>query len=95
MASAEIDIEKLDGAFNALAHPARRQILLVLKAHGGRMTAGEIARRFSCAWPTTSRHLSVLARAGLVAIDRRGRARIYRLNQRVIRRTVGAWVKSF
>lgn len=39
------------------------------------MTAGEIAERFSCTWPTTSRHLRVLESAGLVRVEKRGRAR--------------------
>lgn len=50
----------------ALAHPTRRQILTVLQARGGTMTSGEPAQRFDCTWPTTTRHLGVLADAGLV-----------------------------
>lgn len=45
------------------------------------MTAGEIADRFSCAWPTVSRHLRVLERSGLILHDKQGRSRIYRLNR--------------
>jgi DNA-binding transcriptional ArsR family regulator len=65
----------------ALAHPSRRQILLVVRFRGGEMTAGEIAERFSCAWPTVSRHLRVLERAGLLVHEKRGRTRAYRLNR--------------
>ena len=65
--------------FFALAHASRRQVLLVLRFRGGEMTAGEIAERFSCTWPTTSRHLRVLEEAGLVGVERRGRERVYRL----------------
>lgn len=46
------------------------------------MTAGEIAQRFSCSWPTTSRHLRVLERAGLLTHEKRGRERLYRLNRK-------------
>jgi hypothetical protein len=42
--------------FAALDNAARRQILMILHFRGDRMTAGEIADRFSCSWPTTSRH---------------------------------------
>jgi DNA-binding transcriptional ArsR family regulator len=45
------------------------------------MTSGEIADRFSCSWPTTSRHLRKLEAAGLVAVERSGREWIYRLNR--------------
>jgi DNA-binding transcriptional ArsR family regulator len=73
-------LEELDVVVSALAHATRRQILLVLHFRGGRMSAGEIADRFSCAWPTVSRHLAVLERAGLVVHEQRGRSRIYRLS---------------
>lgn len=45
------------------------------------MTAGDIARRFQHAWPTTTRHLRVLETAGLVTHQRRGRSRVYRLDR--------------
>lgn len=45
------------------------------------MTAGDIADRFSCSWPTTTRHLKVLEKAGLVQVMREGREQIYELNR--------------
>jgi DNA-binding transcriptional ArsR family regulator len=74
-----ISSETLDAVLDALSHPARRQIVIVLYARGGVMTAGEIADRFKHAWPTTTRHLRVLESAGLVTSTRRGRQRDYRL----------------
>jgi DNA-binding transcriptional ArsR family regulator len=65
----------------AIAHPARRQILLTLHFRGGSATAGEIAARFEHAWPTTTRHLKVLEDAGLLTHEREGRLRHYRLNR--------------
>jgi DNA-binding transcriptional ArsR family regulator len=44
------------------------------------MTAGEIDERFQHTWPTTSRHLRVLERAGLLVHEKRGRTRTYRVN---------------
>jgi DNA-binding transcriptional ArsR family regulator len=49
----------------ALAHPARRQILMTIHFRG-KATAGEIAGRFAHKWPTTTRHLRVLEHAGLI-----------------------------
>jgi len=69
----------LDAVCNALAHPARRQILLTMKFRGGSMTAGDIDKRFGHAWPTTTRHLRVLEAAGLVSMKKSGRTRVYRL----------------
>lgn len=64
----------------ALAHPARRQILLTIHFRGG-ATAGEIAGRFAHKWPTTTRHLRVLENAGLVHQERRGRTRVYSVDK--------------
>jgi DNA-binding transcriptional ArsR family regulator len=68
--------------FTALAHPARRQILITVYFKGGRMTAGEIAALFQHAWPTTTRHLQVLESAGLLRHERQGRTRQYRIDVR-------------
>ena len=59
------------------------------------MTAGEIAQRFGCSWPTTSRHLSVLREAGLVDVDKRGRERIYRLRKGRLVGEVTEWLDWF
>jgi DNA-binding transcriptional ArsR family regulator len=91
----ERDLEDLEVVFKALAHASRRHILGVLNARGGSMTAGEIARRFSCSWPTTSRHLRTLEGAGLVRVDKQGREWIYVLEPDRIRRVVGGWVRWF
>ena len=74
-------LEDIDTVFRALAHASRRQILLVLHFHGGSMTAGEIAGRFACAWPTTSRHLRRLQDAGLVDVTKAGREWTYTLRR--------------
>jgi DNA-binding transcriptional ArsR family regulator len=70
----------LDAVVAALAHPARRQILLTIHFRGS-ATAGEIAGRFAHKWPTTSRHLRVLEEAGLVRQERRGRTRVYTVDK--------------
>ena len=68
----------LDAVCTAIAHPARRMILLTVHLRG-EMTAGDIARRFAHAWPTTSRHLRVLEEAGLVVHTKQGRNHLYRV----------------
>jgi DNA-binding transcriptional ArsR family regulator len=70
----------LDAVVAALAHPARRQILLTIQFRGT-ATAGEIAGRFAHKWPTTTRHLRVLEDAGLVRHERRGRTRVYTVDK--------------
>ena len=71
-----------EAVFTALAHPARRRILITVYFNGGSMTAGQIAKTFEHAWPTTTRHLQVLEAAGLLRHRRQGRSRHYRLDCR-------------
>src|ERR1041384_7117328 len=61
-----------EAVFPALAHPARRRILISLNFAGGEMTAGAIAGLFAHAWPTTTRHLQALETARLIRHERRG-----------------------
>ena len=89
------ELEELERVFHALAHPSRRHVLLVLHARGDRVKAGEIARRFSCSWPTTTRHLRVLEEAGLVRVEKEGRERFYRLEGKRLRAVVGGWLEHF
>jgi len=93
--SAEARLREVDAVFSALAHPSRRHILLVLQFRGGEMTAGEIAERFACRWPTTTRHLRVLRAAGLVSVEAQGRERLYRLEREKLRGVAGDWLRWF
>ena len=92
---AERELADLELVFDALAHASRRHILLVLRFRGGEMTAGEIADRFACSWPTTTRHLRVLERAGLVRAEKQGRERVYRLDNKRLLQVTGRWLKPF
>ncbi|WP_225730067.1 MULTISPECIES: helix-turn-helix transcriptional regulator [unclassified Nocardia] len=80
--------------FGALAHPARRRVLLTIYFNGGSMTAGEIAAVFTHAWQTTSRHLRVLEEAGLVGTERQGRQRVYRLERKRLN-LAAEWLAHF
>jgi DNA-binding transcriptional ArsR family regulator len=83
----------LDAVVSALAHPARRQILLTI--HFRReATAGEIAGRFAHTWPTTTRHLRVLEGAGLLRHERRGRRRVYVVDKTKLG-LVSEWLRWF
>lgn len=93
--SAEAEAADTEAVFAALAHASRRHILLVLRFRGGAMTAGEIADRFHCSWPTTSRHLRILEQAGLVVVETRGRERVYRLASERLRAVTHGWLRWF
>lgn len=92
---AERELEEFDAVFGALAHEARRRVLVVLLSRGGEMTAGQIVERFSSSWPTMTRHLQILEAAALIRVEKIGRERHYILNGQQLRRVVGGWLKWF
>jgi len=61
-------------------------------APGGALSAGHIAARLPCAASSTSRHLAILQRAGLVKVEVRGARHIYRLARDRLLRVAGAWI---
>jgi DNA-binding transcriptional ArsR family regulator len=87
-------LDELNAVLTALAHPARRQILMTIHFRGGEMSAGEIAARFRHSWPTTTRHLGVLEQAGLVTAAQHGRVRFYQANHQPLE-LVRQWLGWF
>src|SRR5579872_3941936 len=75
-------IDTYEAVFGALAHAARRRVLLTIYFNGGSMTAGDIAAIFEHAWQTTTRHLRVLEAAGLLTHQKQGRTWIYRIERK-------------
>lgn len=86
MGSRDVDI------FSALANPARRQILAVLRE--GPRPVTELSNGFSIGRPAVSEHLQVLRRAGLVREEPRGRERYYHLDPRPLSE-VETWLETF
>jgi DNA-binding transcriptional ArsR family regulator len=70
--------------FDALADPVRRSLLEQLRADGpaslGALTAGRTITRQG-----VTKHLDVLAAAGLITIARRGRERIHEVDPEPLR----------
>src|SRR5260370_37943686 len=83
-----------EAVFGALAHAARRRVLLTIYSNGGSMTAGEIAAIFEHAWQTTTRHLRVLEAAGLLTHEKKGRMWIYRIQRKRLE-LVRDWLAHF
>jgi DNA-binding transcriptional ArsR family regulator len=78
-----------NSAFKAIADPARREILRLLRS--GEMTAGELAEQFDMSKPTMSHHFAVLAEADLITRRREGQTIWYGLNTTVLQ-DVLAWM---
>ncbi len=92
---AEQELEDFDLVFKALAHPSRRNILTVLEARGGAMTAGDIVSRFAFSWPTMTRHLQQLEKSGLISVDKVSREQHYTLNSERLKTVLKGWLKWF
>lgn len=86
-------LDDIDAVFAALAHQARREIVLLLSRSGGELPSGYLAARFSHSWPTTTRHLKVLEHAGIVEVRREGRGSLYRLDRERVQRVIGGWLR--
>jgi ArsR family transcriptional regulator, arsenate/arsenite/antimonite-responsive transcriptional repressor len=71
-----------DRVFDALASAPRRQILTFLAQTA--LSTTDLAARFAMSAPAMSRHLAVLAGAGLVSGERQGQRVLYRLNRDVL-----------
>ena len=60
----------------------------------GDLAASAIATPFQISRPAVSRHLTVLRKAGLVSVRRRGREQVYRLRAQPLRE-VFDWVEHY
>ena len=79
-------------AFNAVAEPQRRKILILLK--GRERSVNELAKALRITQPRTSKHLRVLREVGLVRVREAGQQRLYALDARRLE-PVHEWVVGF
>ena len=79
-------------AFNAVAEPRRRLILLHLAQQ--EKSVGQIVAALGFEQPSVSKHLRVLHDVGLVRVRRSGRHVLYRTNADAIR-PLYEWTKTF
>lgn len=78
--------------FKALSDPIRREILLMLRS--GRMSAGDIAKKFDTSGATISYHLSLLKKAGLIFETKHKNYIYYDLNASVFEELM-LWFSQF
>ena len=84
--------DPLSATFAALADPTRRAILARLAM--GEATVTQLAAPFRMSLPGVSKHLKVLARAGLIDQGRDAQWRPCRLDVEPLR-DVAAWVEQY
>lgn len=84
--------DQLSSTFAALADPTRRAILARLAL--GETSVTELARPFEMSMPAVSKHLKVLARAGLISRSREAQWRPCRLDAGPLRE-VASWIEEY
>ena len=82
----------LDAIFAALADPTRRAILGMLLEDD--MAVSDVAEPFPVSLAAISKHLAVLAAAGLIAQERRGRITWCKLEPEAMR-AASVWMRAF
>lgn len=83
---------RLDAIFAALADPTRRAILSALLEDD--MAVSDVAAGFEVTLAAISRHLGILAAAGLIRQERRGRITWCQLDPEAMREAA-VWMRGF
>lgn len=86
------EIARIDAIFSALADPTRRTILAMLLEDD--MTVTDVAAPFAVSLAAISKHLAVLAGAGLIRQERRGRIIWCKLEPDGLR-NASVWMQGF
>ncbi|MCX7302052.1 MAG: metalloregulator ArsR/SmtB family transcription factor [Rhodobacterales bacterium] len=84
--------EALDTVFSALADPTRRAILAMLLEDD--MAVTDLADPFAMSLAAISKHLQVLADAGLISQEKRGRVKWCKLEPDALREA-SVWMQGF
>jgi DNA-binding transcriptional ArsR family regulator/uncharacterized protein YndB with AHSA1/START domain len=84
----------MDAVFKALSDPGRRRLLDRLNERNG-LTLTELCADMGMTRQSVTKHLDVLAAAGLVITLRRGRERLHYLNAAPINDIADRWIHSY
>jgi len=84
--------QALDQVFAALADPTRRAILTMLLEDD--MAVTDVAAPFAMSLAAISKHLAVLAEAGLISQEKRGRVKWCKLEPESLR-AASTWMQGF
>lgn len=85
--------DPIDAVFAALANPARRELLRLLRDEGP-LPVHQLANHFAMQRPSISEHLKVLRDVGLVSEHKQGRQRYYRL-QGALLQEIQEWLAPY
>lgn len=89
---ADAHAARLDAIFSALADPTRRAILTMLLEDD--MAVTDVAAPLPMSLAAVSKHLGILAAAGLISQERRGRVKWCKLEPDRLR-AASVWMQAF
>jgi DNA-binding transcriptional ArsR family regulator len=75
-------VNNLDGIFESLSNPTRRDILDRVSEHS--MSIGDIAKRYKISFAGIAKHLEILERTGLVFKTRQGKKQIVTIDPKML-----------
>ena len=84
----------MDAVFQALAHPARRRMLDLLRAEPG-ACVGDLCEQFEMSRVGAMKHLGLLEAAGLVVSRTEGRKRLLYVNAIPIQMIHDRWISEW
>ncbi len=84
--------DQLDIIFSALTDPTRRQILAMLLEDD--MAVTDVAEPFDMSLAAISKHLAILAGAGLISQEKRGRVKWCKLEPDAMK-DASVWIQGF
>lgn len=84
----------MDEVFQALAHPARREMLDLLRAEPG-VPVGSLCEQFAMSRIGAMKHLRILEEAGLVVSQTEGRRRRLYANAVPIQMIYDRWISDW
>ena len=86
------NIQRMERAFDILAEPSRRAMLVLLAT--SERSVGELERQLRMPQPSVSKHLRVLREAGFVESRVDAQRRVYRLRPEPLRE-LDSWLEPF
>lgn len=81
-----------ESAFRAVAHPARRRVLDMLRER--ERPVADLIAAFRLSRPAISQHLRILRTSGLIRQRRNGRGRVYWLEPNRLR-AISEWIATY
>src|SRR5471030_1183277 len=90
----EVDVDRSDKVFKALADASRRELIDRLHARNGQ-TLSELCKGLDMARQSVTQHLGLLEDANLISVERQGREKLHYFNPVPIHEVYQRWIRKF